>query len=117
MAALAGMVATVVTNQRTNKGVKALNTDDDILNRIQDNLIQAIEPLTRSSITNGILLQSKPLTIGNNIIDHGLGRQPLGLIVVSNSAGSVLSYSISNATTRSIPVNASIATTASFWVF
>lgn len=106
-----------VINPRVNRGVKALNTGDDILNRLQDNLIQAIEPLTKVPINGGILLSNVALSIGSNTVQHGLDRLPLGMIVVGNSAGSVLSYIASAANNKTIPVTASAATTASFWVF
>lgn len=106
-----------VINPRVNRGVKTLNTGDDILNRLQDNLIQAIEPLTKVPISNGILLSNISLSSGSNTVQHGLGRQPLGMVVTGNVTGAALSYTVTNATSTTIPVTASIATTASFWVF
>lgn len=106
-----------VISPRVNKGVKALNTDDDILNRIQNNLIQAIEPLTRVPIANGNMLQGISLVAGNNNINHGLDRKPIGYIVVSTTVQAYFADNIPTATTTSFNLVPSAATTVSLWVF
>ena len=106
-----------VTSTRVNKGVKALNTDNDVLNRVQDNLIQAIEPLTRAPMSNGVFITGTALTAGGNTINHGLGRKPLGYVVVSTTTASYFSDNIPTANSTSFDLGSTAATTVNLWVF
>jgi len=53
-------------------------TQDQELNRIQDNLIRTLNPVFDTPILAGNLLQSVPLVVGSNIVNHKLGRNLIG---------------------------------------
>jgi len=100
-----------------NRAVREINTDNDVLNHIQDNLVSAISILQKVQIINGNLIQNLSLASGANTINHGLARKPLGYIVVSSSASITYHDSLSTATDKTFSLTTSGATTASLWVF
>jgi len=53
-------------------------TKEEDLNRIQDNLVRTLNPVFDTPILGGNLLQSVPLVIGSNSINHKLGRNLVG---------------------------------------
>lgn len=53
-------------------------TKDSDLNNVQDNLVNALNPVFNTPTLNGNLLQSVPLVTGPNVIEHKLGRKLLG---------------------------------------
>jgi hypothetical protein len=78
-----------------------------------------VQPVLDNPIVNGRLIQSLAVSSGSNVIDHGLGRELLGWIVVRNSA-SVTFYDTqsSNANpARTLLLTASGNATISLYVF
>jgi hypothetical protein len=63
-----------------------LNTKDYDLGRVQDNLVRTLDPLVNTPILAGNLLQNIPLVIGANIVNHKLGRNLVGWIIVRQRA-------------------------------
>ena len=58
-----------------------------VLNSVQDHIAQSITPLAESEIVDGNLIKEIDLTTGaDNLIEHKLGREPLGWIVVRKFA-------------------------------
>ena len=86
-----------------------------VLNRIQDNVQSALP--ARSDLTDGFLVEDAAVSNGATI-NHGLGRQALGAIVVKQTDGTnpILVTGLS-ATTITVSGDAALAGTASFWVF
>lgn len=68
-----------------------LQTPDRMLNMIQDNISEALNPITQQPILNGNILTNVSLAIGENTIQHGLGRILVGWYLV-RVRGSVLVY-------------------------
>lgn len=67
------------------------------LDQIQDNVENALAPIFSKEIVNGILLTDIRLIVGTNKIDHGLGRDLRGWIIVGrNSAGTVYDLQAAN---------------------
>jgi len=53
----------------------------------QDHLEQVLTPLTNSSIVDGVYIKEIDLTVSvDNLVEHKLGREPLGWIVVRKFA-------------------------------
>lgn len=96
---------------------KQLNTNDDIINRLQDNVSQALASISPSLIIDGFLLSSIALPAGTIRVNHKLGRVPLGAIVVSSSATSIITVNIPASNAENMLVTSSVAVTASFWMF
>lgn len=62
--------------------IPKVHTNDRLINQLQQNFAQALEPLLSNPITQGVLLTSVKLTSGANQVQHGLGRAPQGWIPV-----------------------------------
>lgn len=87
----------------------------DELNKIQDNIEYALGPVLGSAIIDGVLLRDVVLQAGLNIVDHKLGREPRGWLLVSPQANEQVWSS--GQTRASLLINASGPITSSFWVF
>lgn len=97
--------------QRAFKKVVSDNAD---LQRVQENVQAALEPVISSPIVDGLLISAQ-LESGSNKVAHKLGRKPQGYIVVTKSAnidvwGSVMSPSI-------LTLEASGNVTLTLWIF
>jgi len=57
-------------------------TKDQDLNRVQDNLVNTLNPVFNTPILGGVLLQNISLSIGFNTIKHKLGRKLIGWVLV-----------------------------------
>jgi hypothetical protein len=92
--------------------VKLIGEGLGIINKIQDNVEDALP--NRSDLAEGILLENVDIT--STPINHGLGRQALGAIVVkqSDATNPILVTGLSS---TAITVSGSATGTASFWVF
>lgn len=67
--------------------LQKIQTDDPVLGRLQDAIANAYDPLTEASIVNGRHIAGIALTTGGaTLVDHKLGRKPLGYIPVLKSA-------------------------------
>lgn len=89
------------------------------MGQIQDNVENALAPILSREIVNGILLTNIRLIVGINKIDHGLGRDLQGwLIVGRNSAGAVYDLQATNKLKSTLLVLQSDAfMTISLWCF
>jgi len=60
-----------------------LNTDDAVVNRLQDNLSQALDPITSNPLLDRRVLTVQSLVTGStNYVAHGLGRPLQGWSIV-----------------------------------
>lgn len=70
--------------------LQRINTPDRIINMIQDNVANILEPLSNIPLNSGQILQSVRLVSGSNNVPHKLERKPLGWFIVrQRSAGTV----------------------------
>ena len=73
-------------------------------------------PLLDGRLVTGVALVSSGVTQ----VAHGLGREPLGYLVVSSSAAGVISDTISTSPAlrdRFLELNTTVDTTVSLWIF
>lgn len=99
--------------------IARVQTTSRELNQIQSQIISSVDPILANPIVNGRLIQSLSVVTGSNTIDHGLGRELLGWIVVRNNAN-VTFYDTqsSNANpARTLLLTASGNATISLYVF
>lgn len=68
--------------------VPFIQTQDRILNQIQNNISNPVNQLTSNPLTNGSILSSVTLTAGPNSINHLLGRTLIGWTIVRLRAAS-----------------------------
>lgn len=86
------------------------------VNKLQDNIVNAVGPLLTNPINYGIILESIQLDGSTPLtIDHLLGRQPLGWIVVDKSAAGSPYRTAWD--TRTITLHANSAVTLSIYIF
>ena len=58
-----------------------------VLNSVQDQIEQSVTPIAESEIVDGNLIKEIDLTTSaDNLVEHKLGREPLGWIVVRKFA-------------------------------
>lgn len=94
-------------------------------NSLQDNIEQSVNPVIDAQIINGVYLKEIDLTgSADNLIEHKLGREPLGFIVVRKfAAGDIyesLTDSSGNSYDRKKFINFQVGTSMSnvyFWIF
>jgi hypothetical protein len=74
-------------NSGSLTNLKKIGLKDKDSQKLQQNIENAIEPIIRKAIIDGVLLKNLCLTPGtSNEIRHGLGRAPQGWIVVRKRA-------------------------------
>lgn len=65
------------------KTFRRINSESTDLNKVQDNIDNAFSYLVQDPFTSAVLLKNIKLTAGNdNIINHKLGRNLIGWILV-----------------------------------
>ena len=69
--------------RRFNKVFKPL---DQEFNRLQDSIEQAVNPVIDSRIVDGVYIKEVDLSTADTFVEHKLGREPLGFIVVRKFA-------------------------------
>lgn len=70
--------------------IQKINTGDRVLNMIQDNVSNVVEPLTLIPLNSGQILSNISLVTGANVIPHKLNRKLVGWFIVrQRSAGTV----------------------------
>lgn len=94
-----------------------IQTEDALLNRIQDRLKSVINAIVGKPLIDGLLLEDVALAaIATNQVPHKLGRLPRGWIVVKRSSGAVI-YDNVAADDKFLTLNSSAAATVTLWVF
>lgn len=88
--------------------------DDNIFNRHSDAVREAIGELQGLAVLNGQFV-TVALASGSNRVAHGLGRQPVGWMVVDTDAAVTVYRTAWSATT--LDLTASGAVTVKLWVF
>lgn len=101
------------------KTIQKIQTQDRILNQIQENVISATTPILNNPITNGVVLASVALKSGLNTVNHLLGRKLVGWIVIRQRAqAQVWDTQDSNLTPNlNLLLNASTAVTVDLYCF
>jgi hypothetical protein len=99
---------------------KKIQSDDDVQNRFQDNVANALDPIVQQEILGGNLLRGISILTGvDNNVPHKLGRKLLGWMLVRNRANSVVwdSQDFNLSQNSTLILNCSANTTIDLWVF
>jgi len=65
---------------------KVFKPGDQEFNRLQDSIEQAVNPVIDSRIVDGVYIKEVDLSTSDTFVEHKLGREPLGFIVVRKFA-------------------------------
>ena len=97
---------------------KQIKSDDYELMRVQDNVNTALIPVLTNQILNGQVLKSVVLTTGSsNIVNHKLGRDLVGYIVIKKNANADVWDSTSVTPTLTLVLETSANCTVDLYVF
>jgi hypothetical protein len=102
------------------KQFKFIAQDDPKVERLQQNIDEVLRPILQASIIDGVHLQSVVLTAGvANLVEHKLGRPPLGwLIVRQRASATIWDLQDSNSMpSRSLDLRCSANVTVDLWIF
>lgn len=97
------------------RSLKTIGSDSEELSRFQEYVVAALEPLLSSPLANGRLISDVALTSTPLEIDHKLGRELLGWILVSPNANETVWQVAANK--RTLTLQASGIVTSNLWVF
>ena len=99
------------------KKIKTINSKDYELSKVQRNTAAFAQQLIGNPILDGNLLEDLAVTTTATDFSHGLGRKPLGYILVKASAGVTLFDTESTTPNVTLKLTASASSTISIWVF
>ena len=100
--------------------LKKVGAQDKDLQKVQQNVENAIEPIIRKEIIDGVLLTKVCLEPGiSNEVKHGLGREPLGWIVVRKRADARIwdVQDFNRNPSKVLSLTCSHAVTVDLWIF
>lgn len=70
--------------------LQRIQTGDRVLNMIQDNVSNILDPYSSKEILQGQILQKVRLTTGTNIVPHNLNRTLIGWFLVRQRASATI---------------------------
>lgn len=96
-----------------------VHSQDNDLNLVQTKWKSIIDPLLGNQLTNGHLIGPIFLSLGNNIINHRLGRKLQGWFPVGqNALSNIFDNQASNQSPElTLSLTSSAAVTVTLWVF
>jgi hypothetical protein len=100
--------------------VKQIDPQNSNITQTQSNVNTALKQIANSAIIDGVLIKNIDVGTADTIVNHKLGREPLGWIVVrKNEAGEIYESSTVNKNRdKFLILRGSTATTdTNFWIF
>ena len=100
--------------------VKQIDPNNRDVTQTQSNVNSAVKQIANSSIIDGVVIKGIDLGTGDTIVNHKLGRNPIGWIIVrKNEAGEIYeSTTVNNNRDKFLLLRGSTATTdTNFWIF
>lgn len=103
----------------TPASLPTINSDDRVLNMLQDSWSGLLDPVLKNPLVQGRLMTNVTLASGSNTINHLLARKLQGWIIVGrNTADTVYDAQASNSMQdKTLILVASGAITVNLWVF
>jgi hypothetical protein len=99
--------------------IPRVQTEDRVINQLQDNVISTVNPLVSNPLLSGTLLQSVSLASGANTVNHLLGRNLIGWFVTRRNNASTI-YDTQNTNplpSKTLTLTTSGAVTVDLFVF
>lgn len=98
------------------KQIPRVQSENKDISQLQQNILAGINSILANPLVNGSLVLNKSLSVGNNSIAHGLGRQAQGrAIVYQSSQSDIYDYQVPD--DSFFYFNSSAETTISLYVF
>jgi hypothetical protein len=100
--------------------VKQIDPQNQSVTQTQSNVNTALKQIANSAIIDGVLIKGVNVGTADTIVNHKLGREPLGWIVIKkNEAGEIYESSTVNKNRdKFLILKGSTATTdTNFWIF
>jgi hypothetical protein len=96
-----------------------VQTTDRVVNQLQDNIANFIEPIGDNVLLPGIILKNVALAVGSNTIQHGLGRLLLGWFIVRQRASASIydTQDTNTSQTTTLKLTSSAVVTVDIYVF
>lgn len=94
--------------------IAKLQSSDYVVKQLQENIVNPLNDLQNVLILNGTLLIAD-FVVGNNTINHGLGRLPKGWMVADKTASTDLYRTFWD--NKKLVLNSSAISTIAVWVF
>lgn len=96
-----------------------IHTDDYELKTVQGNVGKTLDLLTTGPLSGGLLLTGVALASGDTNVEHRLGREPQGYLVVKRSgAADIYDKEVAkNLKSTLLKLNSSAAITVSLYIF
>lgn len=67
--------------------ITKLQTDNTQINQIQNNIVNALNPVLKNPLLSGAILKQINLKMGSNSVNHGLGQTLSGWFIIRQRAG------------------------------
>ena len=100
--------------------VKQIDPENQSITQTQSNVNSAVKQIANSPIIDGVVIEDIDVGTADTVVNHKLGREPLGWIIVrKNEAGEVYeSTTVNNNRDKFLLLRGSTATTdTNFWIF
>lgn len=111
-------IMTSSTGDLVGKRFYKFRSEDQELNRVQEQIEQVLNPLASIALLDGALLENVDLvTATDKNIEHKLSRKYSGYIIVKRSAACDIFDKQSQDDTKFLTLNSSADVTVSIWVF
>lgn len=97
------------------RNFKKSQTTNSELDKVQDDISYVLQPILQSAIINGVQVNGVLIGTGPTSVNHGLGRTPLGCIIVDRDAAPV-PWTLSK-NKQTIVLQASSSVTVNLWIY
>lgn len=97
------------------KEVPSVQIPDEKINRMQGNILQAVNQLVKVPFSEGLLLKNQTLQSGANTVNHRLQREIQGYLILKQNAAATIFGG--NYGRTSVTLTASATVTVDLWVF
>jgi len=97
--------------------ISAVYTQDVQIQRVQDNILTAINDIKSNPFLGGVVVNNVALVSGNNNVPHGLNRPYQGVLITKRSTGAVI-FDFDPADPRQfVGLNSSADCVVNLWVY
>jgi hypothetical protein len=95
--------------------LRKIKVSSNELSFVQDNIINAVNPLLKNILMDGVMAEGWDIETTGTAIAHGLNRNPIGYIVIGkNGPGDVYKTSMDK---NFLTLQSTVAVTISLWIF